>query len=144
MLASILETRPSSGPYDHLASEAPYSGPVGKRTTLQTDASLSANAAVGSSGLTRELTRGVSDASAAPVSPRSTRRRDVDGHSSYSGEAEHEPYRDTPHYGDVRQPYPGVQAPFLSEPGMTDEELSRLEEEERAIDEAIAEAERRR
>src|SRR5208282_2794913 len=32
----------------------------------------------------------------------------------------------------------------LREPGMSDEEVSRLEEEERRLDEAIAEAERRR
>lgn len=34
-----------------------------------------------------------------------------------------------------------LQAPFLSEPGMSPEEVARLEEEERRIDEAIAEAE---
>lgn len=54
-------------------------------------------------------------------------------------------------YGDARhipQVYSGaatlqIPAPFLSEPGMTDEELTRLEDEERRIDEAILEAERR-
>jgi hypothetical protein len=37
-----------------------------------------------------------------------------------------------------------LQAPFLSEPGMSAEEVARLEEEERRIDEAIAEAEEER
>lgn len=37
----------------------------------------------------------------------------------------------------------GVQSPFLSEEGMTPAEVARLEEEERRIDAAIAEAERR-
>jgi len=36
----------------------------------------------------------------------------------------------------------GARAPFLSEEGMTPEEVARLEEEERRIDAAIAEAER--
>tara|TARA_R110002060_G_scaffold40015_4_gene51262 strand:- start:118 stop:228 length:111 start_codon:yes stop_codon:yes gene_type:complete len=36
-----------------------------------------------------------------------------------------------------------MQSPFLSEEGMTPEEVARLEEEERRIDAAIAEAERR-
>jgi len=56
-----------------------------------------------------------------------------------------------PVYGDVRQSPKvyssgeravGVKAPFLSEEGMTPEEVARLEEEERRIDAAIAEAER--
>jgi len=39
----------------------------------------------------------------------------------------------------------GRSSPFLSvEPGMSDEEMRRLEEEERRIDAAIAEAERER
>lgn len=46
---------------------------------------------------------------------------------------------------DVPKVYKGtLQAPFLSEPGMSAEEISRLEEEERRIDEAIAEAEEER
>ncbi|KAK6615830.1 hypothetical protein H4I95_00982 [Botrytis cinerea] len=46
---------------------------------------------------------------------------------------------------DVPQVYKGaLQAPFLSEPGMSAEEVARLEEEERRIDEAIAEAEEER
>lgn len=62
-----------------------------------------------------------------------------------------EEYHDVPVYGDARhvpQVFPGnsssLQAPFLhSEEGMTPEEVARLEEEERRIDAAIAEAERR-
>ncbi|KAF5878210.1 uncharacterized protein Bfra_000375 [Botrytis fragariae] len=46
---------------------------------------------------------------------------------------------------DVPKVYKGaLQAPFLSEPGMSAEEVARLEEEERRIDEAIAEAEEER
>ncbi|KAI9641113.1 hypothetical protein NHQ30_010543 [Ciborinia camelliae] len=46
---------------------------------------------------------------------------------------------------EVPQVYKGtLQAPFLSEPGMSPEEVARLEEEERRIDEAIAEAEEER
>jgi hypothetical protein len=36
----------------------------------------------------------------------------------------------------------GVKAPFLTEEGMSAEDVARLEEEERRIDAAIAEAER--
>lgn len=63
-----------------------------------------------------------------------------------------EQYHDVvPIYGDTRhvpQVYVGnsergIQSPFLSEEGMTPEEVARLEEEERRIDAAIAEAERR-
>jgi hypothetical protein len=73
----------------------------------------------------------------APLSPRSTTR----SVSAYSV-----PYSDNPTYGDVSRHTPQVyespsQTPFLSEPGMSAEELSRLEEEERRIDAAIAEAE---
>lgn len=64
--------------------------------------------------------------------------------NTYDDEPLQEPYHDVPRYGDARHAAQILQAPFLSEPGMTDEELSRLEEEERAIDAAIAEAERRR
>ncbi|TGO86646.1 hypothetical protein BPOR_0287g00100 [Botrytis porri] len=46
---------------------------------------------------------------------------------------------------DAPKVYKGaLQAPFLSEPGMSAEEVARLEEEERRIDEAIAEAEEER
>ena len=73
----------------------------------------------------------------APLSPRSTTR----SISAYSV-----PYTDNPTYGDVSRHTPQLydspaQTPFLSEPGMSDDELSRLEEEERRIDAAIAEAE---
>jgi hypothetical protein len=45
-----------------------------------------------------------------------------------------------------RKPVGAVGGPthHLREPGMSDEEVTRLEEEERRLDEAIAEAERRR
>ena len=65
---------------------------------------------------------------------------------------EYEEYRDQPMpvYGDARhsprvystEERQGVKAPFLSEEGMSAEEVTRLEEEERRIDAAIAEAER--
>jgi hypothetical protein len=65
---------------------------------------------------------------------------------------EYEEYRDqpVPVYGDARHSprvystdeRQGVKAPFLSEEGMSAEEVARLEEEERRIDAAIAEAER--
>jgi len=65
---------------------------------------------------------------------------------------EYEEYRDQPMpvYGDARhsprvystEERQGVQAPFLTEEGMSAEEMARLEEEERRIDAAIAEAER--
>ncbi|KAF7878860.1 hypothetical protein EAF04_000063 [Stromatinia cepivora] len=46
---------------------------------------------------------------------------------------------------DIPKVYKGtLQAPFLSEPGMSAEEVARLEEEERRIDEAIAEADEER
>ncbi|KAJ8069645.1 hypothetical protein OCU04_000078 [Sclerotinia nivalis] len=46
---------------------------------------------------------------------------------------------------DIPKVYKGtLQAPFLSEPGMSAEEVATLEEEERRIDEAIAEAEEER
>ncbi|KAG4436896.1 hypothetical protein IFR05_007622 [Cadophora sp. M221] len=63
-----------------------------------------------------------------------------------------EQYHDVvPIYGDTRHvpqvflgnSARGLQSPFLSEEGMTPEEVARLEEEERRIDAAIAEAERR-
>ncbi|KAH7417211.1 hypothetical protein BKA64DRAFT_293172 [Cadophora sp. MPI-SDFR-AT-0126] len=69
--------------------------------------------------------------------------------SPRSGEG-FEQYHDVPIYGDARhvpQVFLGnaqpMQSPFLSEEGMTPEEVARLEEEERRIDAAIAEAERR-
>lgn len=155
MLGSILETRPSSGPYDHVQSSAPYSGTIGpNRKTASTQLSVSA--------IPTPLARGVSDASAhTPVSPRSTipgndarslNRRSVDARSISIYD---EPYQDVPLYGDARhvpQMYSGRDmqfasqspTPFLSEPGMSQEEIERLEEEERRIDAAIAEAERRR
>ncbi|PMD25037.1 hypothetical protein NA56DRAFT_656000 [Hyaloscypha hepaticicola] len=65
---------------------------------------------------------------------------------------EYEEYRDQPMpvYGDARhsprvystEERQGVKAPFLTEEGMSAEDVARLEEEERRIDAAIAEAER--
>jgi hypothetical protein len=62
---------------------------------------------------------------------------------------EFEEYHDVPIYGDARhtptvyESHPSLlQAPFLSEEGMSAEEIARLEEEERRIDAAIEEAER--
>jgi hypothetical protein len=143
MLASILETRPSSGPYDHLSASAPYNGPAGpgglaprRNPTSATTNTINTVNTVNT--VNTNISRGMSDASG-PISPRSTVRGDTDFE---------EPYHDMPIYGDARhmpQVFPGaLQAPFLTEPGMTDEELTRLEEEERRIDAAIAEAERRR
>ena len=149
-LPSILESRPSSGPYDHVSSSAPYSGLAGnisgpRRNTLQQERNLGSG--LGMQIAHTQLSRGLSDASlGGPISPRSMNTRTIhDDETSNYGD---EPYHDVPIYGETRhvpQVYPGsLQAPFLSEPGMTDEELSRLEEEERRIDAAIAEAERRR
>ncbi|KAL2072493.1 hypothetical protein VTL71DRAFT_11836 [Oculimacula yallundae] len=76
--------------------------------------------------------------------------------SPRSGDDSFEQYHDVvPIYGDARhvpqvfvgssgtEAARGVQSPFLEEEGMTPEEVARLEEEERRIDAAIAEAERR-
>ena len=139
ILGSILTSRPSNaGPYDHLSSTAPYNGPVGTgRVSLpQTQDTLLPQRYPTSASMSTILTggsnisRGTSDASG----PRSTALPNF-----------REPYHDVPRYGDVRhvpQVYQGnLQAPFLSEPSMTDEELTRLEEEERRIDAAILEAE---
>jgi len=154
MLGSILETRPSSGPYDHVQSSAPYSGPLGPHRRT-----LSSQLAVAPAPAT--LSRGPSDASIqTPVSPstipgndaRSLNRRSIDARSVSIYD---EPYQDIPLYGDARhmpqvynsQNLPFLSqspTPFLSEPGMSQEEIERLEEEERRIDAAIAEAERRR
>jgi hypothetical protein len=132
ILGSILETRPSSGPYDHLSSSAPYTGPAGNVRRQPTVGTMNTS-----------LSRAISNVSG-PVSPRSTAR----GAEAEFEEPYHQPYQDVPVYGETRhtpQLYQGaLQAPFLSEPGMSDEELSRLEEEERRIDAAIAEAEGRR
>jgi hypothetical protein len=57
-------------------------------------------------------------------------------------------YHNAPIYGDARhrptvyKSYPSLQAPFLTDENMSPEEIERLEEEERRIDAAIAEAER--
>ncbi|KAH8815346.1 hypothetical protein F5884DRAFT_851823 [Xylogone sp. PMI_703] len=62
---------------------------------------------------------------------------DHDHHSPVYGDARHTPVTQ------VSRSREGV-AVFLSEPGMTEEELERLEDEERRIDAAIEEAERSR
>jgi len=138
VLGSMLETLPSSGPYDHLSSSAPYSGNAGPGG-LAAAGGLAATAprrtptSATQTTYNTNTSRGMSDASGP------TGRGDFE-----------EPYHDEPiaTYGDARhvpQVYRGTSpAPFLSEPGMTDEELARLEEEERRIDAAIAEAEGRR
>ncbi len=68
-----------------------------------------------------------------------------------SPQSDYEEYRDVPAipiFGDARrspQIFEGrVPTPFLSEEGMSAEEIARFEEEERRIDLAIAEAEERR
>ncbi|RFU35233.1 hypothetical protein B7463_g1119, partial [Scytalidium lignicola] len=95
-----------------------------------------------------EVTRTFSTVSA--LSPRSVHS----GHSNSSPDDDdsfNEPFHDhhTPVYGDARHtPVTQVSssreavAVLLSEPGMTDEDFARLEEEERRIDAAIAAAER--
>ena len=140
-MLNFLETRPASG-FDHLFLSAPYAGPAAPT------APTVATAATASTSLTAPLVRQATvstihsersvSAYSGPVSPRSTVR---------SGAFE-EPYQDMPTYGDTRHT-PRVyesasQTPFLSEPGMSEEELTRLEDEERRIDAAIAAAEGRR
>lgn len=143
MLGSILETRPSLSPFSHLSTSAPYNGPVGpgRLSPLPQQSLIPQRHPTSATVNTMHtevsnISRGLSDASG-PMSSRSTVRGDFE-----------EPYHDVPIYGDARhvpQIYQGtLQAPFLSEPGMTDEELTRLEEEERRIDAAILEAEGRR
>jgi hypothetical protein len=158
-MLSFLETRPSSGPFDHLERSEPYFGPAGpmvrsrppstavpgaSTTTASTSTALAAGAAgaaavaaakrVSSTAESLMVPDHMSEASA-PLSPRTERSL-----STYSV-----PYSDIPTYGETRhtpQLYESPsQTPFLSEPGMSAEELSRLEEEERRIDAAIAAAE---
>lgn len=166
----FLETRPSSGPFDHLELSEPYSGPAGPVMRARPSSSLPPMASIAptSAAVASTPVTGIAAAvaaaaaasaapgmalstespvvpdnmseSSAPLSPRST-LRSVSAYSvPYSV-----PYSDHPTYGDARhtpQLYESPsQTPFLSEPGMTAEELSRLEEEERRIDAAIAEAE---
>jgi hypothetical protein len=115
-------------PYNSIPA-APYNGPA---STVPKRKPTAASAVSGISG---------------PVSPRS-----VSIPASTPSE-EFEEYHDTPMpvYGDARhsprvysseERAVGARAPFLSEEGMTAEEVARLEEEERRIDAAIAEAER--
>jgi hypothetical protein len=174
-MLSFLETRPSSGPFDHLELSEPYSGPAapmqrsrppssavpGARGPSNTNSTLSTSNSTSAllppssiTGLIAAAATATANSPtppqspdspvvadhmstiSAPLSPRSTLR----SVSTYSV-----PYTDVPSYGEARhtpQLYESPsQTPFLSEPGMSAEELSRLEEEERRIDEAIAEAE---
>lgn len=155
-LASIIETplpRPvlPQNPrhsYDSLNASAPYSGLAAappKRKQASPPPPVTQHVQPPSQHLlSRELSdasgplmRGLSDASG-PISPRSTVR---------SEGREFEEYHDVPIYGDARhtptvyQSHPSLQAPFLSEEGMSAEEIARLEDEERRIDAAIAAAE---
>ncbi|TAQ90516.1 hypothetical protein B7494_g1166 [Chlorociboria aeruginascens] len=93
-----------------------------------------------------EMSRNPSSASAA-ISARTTNSRTSRGLERVSDDGSEEPYSDVPIYGDARhspQVFPAGGSTFLSEPGMSQEELARLEDEERRIDEAIAAAERAR
>ncbi|KAG9246812.1 hypothetical protein BJ878DRAFT_539893 [Calycina marina] len=149
ILPSMLNSHPSLGPYDHVSSSAPYQGTLGPHRKTNS-AQLSVTPATPQSST---LQHGASDASAlsecTPVSPNtigawSLGRRSVDARSLSMYE---EPYSDMPGYGECRyvpQVYNHSPTPYLNEPGMTEEDIHRLEEEERRIDAAIAEAERRR
>jgi hypothetical protein len=124
---SFLQTRPASG-FDYPRLSLLYSG-------LAAASPRNSTAAPAASGAIAVIPENMSEISG-PVSPRSTLR---------SVAIFSEPYEDMPApYTDERQPHLSSQTPFLSEPGMSAEELSRLEEEERRIDAAIAEAERHR
>jgi hypothetical protein len=121
--------------YDSLNASAPYSGAAAVPPRRRDPP-----APIASNNRVSMLSRGVSNATTIPVSPRTMQ----DGEDN---EFE-EPYHDEPIYGDARhvpQVYQGsLPAPFLSEPGMSEAEIMRLEEEERRIDAAIAEAERQK
>ncbi|PMD40000.1 hypothetical protein L207DRAFT_35188 [Hyaloscypha variabilis F] len=116
---------PSPTPYDSIPA-APYNEPV---------AELPSRKPTNASAISRI---------SGPASPRSL--------TVSTPPDEYEEYRDQPMpvYGDARhsprvystEERQGVQAPFLTEEGMSAEEVARLEEEERRIDAAIAEAER--
>ncbi len=169
--ASVLET-PLSRPvlpqnprhsFDSLNASAPYSGlaaaiprarqpPPISQSQLQPQnqnpqpyqQSLLSHS-IATSSLSAPLTHGISTASRGiseapgPISPRSTVRGEGD---------EFAEYHNAPIYGDARhrptvyKSYPSLQAPFLTDENMSPEEIERLEEEERRIDAAIAEAER--
>jgi hypothetical protein len=154
-MLSFLETRPSPGPFDHLERSEPYFGPAGPMvrsrppstavpgasTTASTSTALAAGAADAATVAAAKRVSSTAESLMVPdhmseaLSPRTERSL-----STYSV-----PYSDIPTYGETRhtpQLYESPsQTPFLSEPGMSAEELSRLEEEERRIDAAIAAAE---
>lgn len=89
------------------------------------------------------LTRGISDASG-PISPRSTIRSEEEDFETYHdvepiyGDARHTPTLFQTSISSSSLPQPYTQMPFLSEEGLSAEEVARLMEEERRIDEAIA------
>jgi hypothetical protein len=161
-MLSFLETRPSSGPFDHLERSEPYFGPAGPMvrsrppstavpgasTTASTSTALAAGALGASAGAA-----GAAAVAAAKRVSSTAESLMVPDHMSEAPSPHTErslstysvPYSDIPTYGETRhtpQLYESPsQTPFLSEPGMSAEELSRLEEEERRIDAAIAAAE---
>jgi hypothetical protein len=133
-----LETRHTTvSPYVPLPS-LPYSG------TAATIPRRKPTSATLASTVSRNLSNS-SAISSNPISPRSQTSRT-------QGSDEFSPYHDVPIYGDARhvpqvfsgseRALGGASSPFVTEE-MTAEEVARLEEEERRIDAAIAEAERR-
>jgi hypothetical protein len=116
-------------PYEPVPS-APYTGAAANVPRRKpTNATMVSTVSRGISTNSRSTSGGA-------LSPRS-------GGTSAGG---FEEYHDVPIYGDARhspQVFQGT-APFLTEEGMSAEEVARLEEEERRIDAAIAEADRRR
>lgn len=131
---SLLSHSISEGPFARSISDALASGPLSRGL------SNSSHSSHHSHPQSLHLNRNLSSASG-PISPRTV--------STVRGEAEEfEEYHDVPIYGDARhtptvyESHPSLlQAPFLSEEGMSAEEIARLEEEERRIDAAIAAAE---
>lgn len=125
-------------PYDSTPS-APYSGPAASPPRRKPTPATVASAV-------SRLSRNISSSNANPPSS---------PHNINSPSSAYESYHDNdtssedaqPRYGDARhspQIFSGtLQAPFLSEPGMSAEEVARLDEEERRIDAAIAAAEAR-
>jgi len=131
-------------PYDPIPS-APYTGTIGTSNNNKNNIPRrKPTAATMASAVSRGLST-ASSVSAGPISPRSAH---TGSGTTPSGSEEFETYRDVPVYGDARhvpQVVNATRIPFLGEEtqGMSPEEVARLEEEERRIDLAIAEAERR-
>lgn len=160
-LASILES-PLSRPalpqnprhsYDSLNASAPYSGlaaavPKRKQAPPPPVAQNIHQRSLLSRGISDASTsgplrRGLSDASG-PISPHSTVREEGEDFEEYHDVPIYRDARHTPTLYESHPSTPHLQAPFLSEEGMSAEEIARLEEEERRIDAAIAEAEAER